>query len=432
MAIDITLDLYRSAISGFLESGVIPDTWVDSLPPSVSSYSGTFADGNVVTIRGSNFSKKNTTQSFFTNFSSDTVGQRAANFTYWTTIAGDDYLVDSTNVPPIGSRCMSVNANNVDIKTIHWEFPENQDEVFFEAWSRVNPIIFHQTNTYSLIVTYGVGDRVKFINPANSAYYNFESITTVNIGNAPLVWNGSAYVLDAANWIQLDQPQVKLFRIVDGTGEASGQGRPVGMSAILEADGALYAGAEDGGLSGASQHTGYDAMPDSTTWAKYTMYAKRSTLDVANGLTYIKVGTSYDFDKSSHPAGGHLASPSGAVPATQYTYSGTPFINNETGKTNQGLYYRRVFMTYYQRNQQHTAINIAHVYINNSPERVVIGDASTWNACDHSKSYICKTIDRDNTAIQISAITSANITGSLYAYVVNRDGVYNSTGVQVR
>jgi len=432
MAIDITLDLYRSAISGFLESGVIPDNWVDGSPPVVSSYSGTFADGNTVTITGSNFSKKNTTQSFFTNFAADTVGQRAANFTYWTSISGDDYLVDSTNVPPIGSRCMTVNANNTDIKTIHWEFPENQDEVFFEAWSRVNPIIFHQTNTYGAGVTYAIGDRVKHINPANSAYYNFESVTAGNIGNTPLVWNGSAYVLDAVNWIQLDQPQVKLFRFVDGTGEATGQGRPVGMSAILEADGTLYAQAEDGGLTGASQHAGYDAMPGSTTWAKYTMYAKRSTLDVANGLTYIKVGTSYDFDTSSHPAGGHLASPSGAVPATQYTYSGTQFVNNETGKTNLGLYYRRVFMTYYHRNEQHTEINIAHVYINNSPERVVIGDAATWNACDHSKSYICRTIDRDNTAIQISAITSTNIPGSLYAYVVNRDGVYNSTGIQVR
>jgi len=426
---DVTLTPPFNPITGKYDSLYIPDDWIAGDPPTISSMSGTFANGNTITLTGGNFSKKRQGQVFFTDFASDTVGQQAAGLTYF---AGSEpkYLVDDTQSPPLGTKSIRLEANLQSMGTTTYEFAANTDEVFFEVWSRVNPVLFHQTNTWSAGTTYIVGDRVKYINPINGGFYNFESKLGSNIGNPPYYYNGSTYVVDTTNWLQLDQPQIKLFRVVDGTGTDSGQGRPVGMLAILEADGSLYAQSEDGGLVGG--HAGYGTMPPSNTWVKYTYYVKRGTLDVANGQTYLKVGSTFNIRLSSHPVNGHLASPTGAIPPTQYTYAGTPFINNETGKTNQGLYYRRIFMTYFHRSWQHTIVDIAHMFVNDSPERVVIGDASTWNACDHTKTYTCKSVSRDTTTLSFTAATSSNITGALYAYVVNRDGVYNTNGYQVR
>ena len=415
----------------YIPEEYVPDDWIAGDPPTISSATGTFLEGSTITLTGGNFSKKRQSQVFFTDFSGDTVGQQAAGLTYF---AGADpnYVVDNTQSPPLGTKSIRLEANLQNMGTTTYEFAANTDEVFFEVWSRVNPVIFHQTNTWSAGTTYIIGDRVKYINPNNGNFYNFESKLGSNIGNPPYYYNGSAYVVDATNWLQLDQPQIKLFRVVDGTGTDSGQGRPVGMLAILEADGSLYAQSEDGGLGGSAAHNGYSTMPNSTTWAKYTFYVKRSTLDTANGQTYLKIGSSFNFRTSSHPVNGHLASPSGAIPPTQYTYAGTPFVNNETGKTNQGLYYRRIFMTYFHRSSQHTIVDIAYMFVNDSPERVVIGDAATWNSCDHTKSYTCQTVSRGNQSLSFTAATSSNLIGSLYAYVVNRDGIYNTNGYQVR
>lgn len=428
---DITLYPPLNPNTGKYDSLYIPDDWVAGNPPTISSASGTFANGNTITLTGSNFSKKRQGQVFFTDFASDTVGQPPSGLTTFSA-GGAGYLVDNTQSPPIGTKCLHLEANQVGMELTTYEFAANTDEVFFEVWSRVNPVLFHQPITWDGGTPYSIGERVKYINPLNGLYYNFESKTNPNTGNTPYYHNGTTYVVDEVNWLKLDQPQIKLFRIVDGTGTDSGQGRPVGMLAILEADGSLYAQSEDGGLVASAAHNGYAAMPNSTTWAKNTFYVKRSTLDVANGQTYIKVGSSFNFKTSSHPVNGHLASPSGAIPPTQYTYAGTPFVNNETGKTNQGLYYRRIFMTYFHRSYQHTIVDIAHMFVNDSPERVVIGDAATWNACDHTKSYTCKAVSRDTTTLSFIAATSSNITGALYAYVVNRDGVYNTNGYQVR
>lgn len=426
---EITLYPPLNPSTGKYDSLYIPDDWIAGDPPTISSMSGTFANGNTITLTGGNFSKKRQGQVFFTDFASDTVGQQAAGLTYF---AGSEpnYLVDNTQSPPLGTKSIRLEANLQNMGTTTYEFAANTDEVFFEVWSRVNPVLFHQPNTWSIATPYSIWERVKHINPQNGLFYNYESKTALNTGNTPCYHNGTSYVVDETNWLRLDQPQVKLFRVVDGTGTDSGQGRPVGMLAILEADGALYAQSEDGGLVGG--HSGYGTMPPSNTWVKYTYYVKRGALDVANGQTYLKVGSTFNIRSSSHPAGGHMASPSGAIPATQYTYAGTSFVNNETGKTNQGLYYRRIFMTYFHRSYQHTIVDIAHMFINDSPERVVIGDAATWNACDHTKTYTCKSISRDTTTLSFTAATSSNITGALYAYVVNRDGVYNTNGYQVR
>ncbi len=426
---DITLYPPLNPSTGKYDSLYIPDDWIAGDPPTISSMSGTFANGNTITLTGGNFSKKRQGQVFFTDFASDTVGQQAAGLTYF---AGSEpnYLVDNTQSPPLGTKSIRLEANLQSMGATTYEFAANTDEVFFEVWSRVNPVIFHQTNTWSAGSTYSIGDRVKYINPNNGIFYNFESKLGSNIGNPPYYYNGASYVVDATNWLILDQPQIKLFRIVDGTGTDSGQARPVGMLAIMETIDGVYAQSEDGGLVGG--HSGYAPMPTNNTWVKYTFYVKRSALDTANGQTYLKIGSAFNFSTSSHPAGGHLSSPSGAIPATQYTYAGTPFVNNETGKANQGLAYRRIFMTYYHRSYQHTIVDIAHMFINDSPERVVIGDAATWNACDHTKTYTCKSISRDTTTLSFTAATSSNITGALYAYVVNRDGVYNTNGYQVR
>lgn len=440
MATPIGLTLLPdSSNSGKPTSGIIRDDWVAGQMPVISGSSGALTNGSIITIVGSNFSKKTIAQTFFSDFRNDAIDADPAGFFKWT--AGDwgsdlaRYKVAAELGDPFGRKGIKSTANKVQIKYTHFEFAQPQDEVFVEMWCRINRVAWFSGSQWSAESTYLTDDKVYFERPIGEpAGGNIHCYTALNPPPAPGVapWDSVNNVV-GTGWQTIDQPQIKMTRVVRGTGQYDAQGLS-GIDCIQESGGVdlsggpLLAAAEDGIESGGTDRRGYGATPSSDAWVKQTFYCKRSDLDTPNGKAYIKIGSAHKFSNSGHPANGHLGAPDGSLISSMHLYDSTPFVNNQTGKSNVDLVYQRVMLPYYQRQYQNTEISITNFYVNTSPERVVIGDASTWNACDHTKTYTVPTVSRDNGLISFEFLTSSLITSSRYAYVVNRDGIYNQNG----
>lgn len=357
----------RNSATSRLESDYVGG-WQSGKSPVLTNITGTWTEGATIYINGSNFSSYNSTgQTFFTDFTQDTIGGRASGLNYWSTV-GAEYSVNGTDIPPIGSRCITAHPIQEQIKPSVYQFSSPQNEVYLEAWCRVNKVDFTSSP---------------------------------------------------------DAPQIKMFRMTDGTGENSMQGRPLTSDITFESDGSLQAYSNPVVGIGAWFNNGSPQY--SPTWNKFVMYLRKGDLDTANGERFIKFGNIESFTHSSVPSG-HYASPTGAVAASEYAGEGIITHNSTTA----AYQLQRVAMPYFQREQQESIIDISHIYINNSRERVVIGNASTWAACDKTKAYTVPASSRADNRIIIKAYNSTQIPGSLYAYVWNHDGYYNPNGLLVR
>jgi hypothetical protein len=364
-----TISLFRNPDTGKGQS-VDPNSgggWVEGEPPVISTASGAYSEGANITLTGTNFSNKNTSQLFFTNFSGGTVGQRDADFYYWNGVGTADYLINNTVTPPIGSaKVLRAHPIQQTFTEIHYPLIEDTDEIFLEAWCRIN---------------------------------------TIDFTSSP------------------DAPQIKMFRFVDGTGETSMQGRPLNTAILLDNTGGLQVTSDPV----VGNQGWFGTAPTNNTWVKYTMYMRKGTLDTNDGERFVHVGSENSFTFSGIPTG-YFASPSGTVSPTEYRGEGIA-----TNQASSSAYlFRRVAIPYFQREQQESIIDISQMYINNTKERVVIGDAATWAGCDQTKTFSAKINSRNNTEIQFTATNHSGMTGSLYAYVINRDGLFNTTGIQVK
>lgn len=418
--------LTKSLVDGFYRSTdpnpLPPDSWVAGVAPTLASASGTFTEGASITLTGTNLSRKNQSQIFFTDFSADTIGQRAAGFTYWVSIPGDEYRVANAVTPPVGARYMSAHTVQSQFNTIHYEMPADSDEIFVESFIRLNAVTFHQP-LWSVGTLYVSGNRVSYLHPTTSAIFNFvATAAAVNMAQAPLAPDGS---LNSTFWTYLQQPQIKSLRVVDGTGETSAQGRPTFLSSIVET---APAGSQlqIGGVG--DTRICYTVTPGNTVWAKHLFYAKLGTLNVADGKRYTKVNGASNILNSGFTGGGHYASPANTV--TQAAFDGELMSTNVTA--NAGIKFRRVLPPYYNVDHQETISDVCHWFVNDSPERVVVSSSSTWAAVDQTKSHICPVTSRSNSQWTFKAYVGQFTSGPLYAYVFNRDGLYNANGIQVR
>jgi hypothetical protein len=343
-------------------------TWQAGEPPVINSVSGTFEDGNVITLTGSNFSTKRSSQLLFTDFSEGVVGQRSEHFHYWNMVGTADYLiVDDVLDAPIGSgKVLRAHPIQQTFTEIHHELDQDADEIYLEAWCRINRVDFTATP---------------------------------------------------------DAPQIKAFRVVDGTGEASMQDRPLNVAILFDSAGDLQVTAAP--VVGNSAW--YGTPPGNDVWAKYTMYMRKGELDEATGERFVHVHSENSFTFSGLP-GAHFGSPGGTVASTEYAGEQITIHTSATA----AYLFRRIALPYFQRAQQETIVDIAQMYSNDSKERVVIGDASTWAACDHTKTHCVSINNRELDSISFVAEDGQFPSGALYAYVINRDGEYNSNGFLVR
>ena len=287
--------------------------WVEGDDPVVSGFSGTFAEGNEITLTGSNFSASTQTPLFYTDFAGQTVEQRASNI-YYASGSGDDYLVTNTGGQPVGAQAIYADPDQDVFVKSAIDLGQDYNEVFVEHWMSINKLDFTASP---------------------------------------------------------DAAQVKLTRIVDkpAAGE-DWEGRVLHQDTTIEANHDLITighGMAANAYARNSSGTRY-VLPDDT-WVKYTSYSKKGTYNVADGERYCKLGGAVSFRQ---PNGQFLHSSSASVPET--AYRGEKYIYHTDITAAYG--FRTVVLTYYQRAQQTTVAKNAHILINSSQERVVIGDAA--------------------------------------------------------
>jgi hypothetical protein len=373
MAENIVLNLLDRG-DGLLESGVGPE-WTEGEPPAVYSVSGTFENGNIITLTGNNFSSKNSSQLYFTNFSDGVVGQRYNDFYYWNMTDTADYLIDTDGTAPIGSgKVLKAHPVQQNFTEIHYELDGDTDEIFVEQWIKVNKIDFTSSP---------------------------------------------------------DAQQIKMPRIIDGTGEAQSQNRPLRMDLLIQANGSLQitTGPEVG--AGAWYQKEGTTNLDDTTYYRLLMYFKKGTYNTADGMRFLKIGDLDEFRSSTYPLPSpiHFASPlTGIVPPA--AFAGEPIINHTDATAAYNL--RRVTLAYFQRLQQETESFVAQVRINNSRESVFIGDGATWETCTQRLMHGSNVSSRSINTIQFVAEEGHFTSGPVYAYVVNQDGLYNTDGILLR
>jgi hypothetical protein len=367
----------RHAVSPFYDgdypNGDRDSGWHAGQPPIITGVSGAFEEGNEITLIGSNFSTKTSSQSFFTNFADDTIGERAAGFFYWNMPGTAEYRVVSDPTAPIGSgKIFRAHPIQQNFTEIHHELAENSDEILLEYWLRLNKVDFAASP---------------------------------------------------------DLQQIKLGRILDGTGQDATQNRPFRIDLLLQADGTLQitTGPEVGAGSW-YQKLGTSPL-NNTDWYKFVYYMRKGALNTATGERFLKVGSINEFTSSNAASPRHFASPlTGSVSPT--ADQGEPIINHTDATA--PYFFRRIVLPYFQRLDQETISDVAQVFINTSKECVILGDASTYVACNKTLTHRVRTNSRAHNEINFRAHKGFFNTGPIYAYAVNQDGLFNSNGALVR
>lgn len=359
-----------------IDSGLISEAtgWTEGVAPTLSGYTGTWAEGNTITISGTNLSTE-TTESLFTDFTGDTLGQFPSGFTDWNDFSSKYTVVDD-GTPPIGQRSIRLSAINQAMGTSTYEYSTDQDEIFVECWIRLNK---------------------------------------------------QSFVSESQPGVE----QVKLVRIVNGTGTSSMQSRPTRIDCTYLKSSGLAAGYSQDETGNPSYYAknsaGQDWTPNDTDWYKLIMYFKLGTEGQSDGAVLLKYGDAEYFRYSGQTTNAHMASPSATV--AKDSYQSEPIVTHNA--TNSGLKPRRVALPYFHRDDQETIVDISRFYTANSRERVVVGDASTWSACDKTKVYMVETVSRSTTQAQVKAANSSTIAGSKWLYAINHDGMVNENGVAV-
>lgn len=365
MPFTATLSLERNA-SNQLQSGA-SSTWQEGLPPQILSFSGSFAEGNEITLNTYNVSALGQ-DLYFTDFSDGTVGQRYDDFYYWNGVGTADYLItDAVVDAPLGTgKVFRAHPIQQTFTEIHCQLSADTDEIYMEAWARINRVDFTATP---------------------------------------------------------DAPQIKAFRVVDGTGETSMQDRPLNTAILFDSTGDMQVSSSpvvgNGGWFGTA--------PGNNDWAKYTIYMRKGSLNTADGERFVHVGAENSFTYSGIP-GGHFASPSGTVASSEYAGEQITVHTDAVAS----YHFRRVALPYFQRATQETISDICYFRVKNSKEDIIIGDASTWAACDQTKTYGIPHTARAFGQIKFNAKESTLIPGDAWVYIRNYDGQINANGLRLR
>lgn len=347
---------------------------------ALTSFTGSIVEGGDFTFGGNGFTTKNNGDWLSDSFDSGTVGQNLAS--PWTTSVSDQnepYKYSSTN-PFTGTKCAAL-TTNTSVSIGDWGnyilFPESWDEVFVE---------------YAL-------------------HFN---ITTAGSGG----------------------PQIKLGRIGSFTSFAPSQEPNFGTTRFQDNGNTAVGGQGIQILQGGDNSRGIWPDPEewfanssvlpNNAWVVISQYSKLSTPGVANGKRYEKIGTGSLAGNQTYSGvpGGHFASLDGSIAHT--AWDGSPVMNRRSGLTDG---YHNFLLPFYTRTDQVVTLTIGFVHINNSPERIVIGDASTIAAC--GKRVPQKTVTRGSTGgdgkYRLGDLPGS---GSLWAIAFNSDGA--ETSLQIR
>lgn len=349
----------------------VPNQWIQGQSPEIDSVSGIFAVGQELTISVNNLSTKRSGQLHYENFEGLAVGQDPGELN--AAIGTDGLYAGSDDRPIFGSVFPRDNAVQRNLDKLWVELgAEYRTELYAEVWLRVL--------------------KTDFDDPAGA---------------------------------QIKYP--RLTPALDNTGNAQGT-NPILGATDNAANGSIGLTKRPDSIDGEPALNYYFPRPPEDTWFKLVYYIRLNDEGVKNGERYLK-GSYFDSATNSQldGTGQHYASPTGVVAPTEW--KGEP-IEFDLASMTDGAGFRSFIATpYYQRDGQSTVIDAARQFINDSPERVMVGDAPTWAACDQSKTFVLPTTSRDNGVVVANVDDLGPLAGSAaYLYVFNSDGLCNEAG----
>ena len=385
-----TFRIKRGA-DGFKRSG---DKLGIGLPPDVEpliqAISGSLSQSGSLIISGSNFTAKRNGQLLFRDFDEDvaSLGDPLLGFDHGLT-EPYRYSDDGAFVGNRFARCNMQGGYNFDTRVV---LDGSFKELFCEHWVKVLP-----------------------------EYIGSDADTPNDPG---------------------DSPQIKFTRLSPSIDDDAKPNPSLGMTDIGVTGGVgcyNYLSTADGTITPSPAVN----LPYDNTWARISMYCRlSSTPGAADGERYIKTSKSHGATNSTQHIRGlgeHFASPTGAVPIEAWRGEQIVTQREAPDAYTLGEHFRSVFLPFYTRGYQRTVIGVDCLMINDSPERVVLSNRSTWTASYNvadttAKAVIQKTLERSPQSITVHqrVVDHFGQSGAVYAYIVNSDGRYNETGYLVR
>lgn len=355
------------------------DLWIAGQPPVPASFAGTIAQGNTITITGTNFSKNRQTQVFYDDFQSGTVGAAiSSGGTDWITLAGQFPYVYEADGFSAGKKCAYLDMRGDHAGYNAFDFITGL--VFSDGFNELHLDCFINHN-------FIFSDQGANPDDPNNKMFRFGSTTDLSVPQPDLLLTTTSY---ATEWTQ-----------------AVGVGVAVGFSAL--------------------------ALKDDATWKKFYMALK---LHPTEGFRLVKSSSDDvigDDDYTGEAAIGswsgatnHYASPTGVF--SRKSWFGENLATDPTGL----LKIKKVYLPFFQRIYQISTQRIFGFWLNDSYERIVL---STLTDPDDARRYgvTQPNLSRTNNRWQFTCeMGDLPPTGNIYAHIVNKDGYCSAAPLLVR
>lgn len=359
-------------------------------PATISSFTGTFGQGNSIELTASNVTTKNTTQLLFFT------GDPAEN--------GNDANTLLQNQPVSNAS----NYKHTTTKSYMGSGASILASMASSASGSVDPYI-------------DLGS------PQDAIY--FSTVLNLNVNTAGL---------------DTESQQLKMQRLTGNTTSSSSPalGRTFFWGTddvnITDSFGTMFTG---GGPSyEPADRRLWELGLLGDKWLRTQMYWRASSLDTANGSLWFMDsnetdGVTYLSARGAFPDYEDFNDPDASNPnidISTWNKQWTPMNKHITRRTsdsaNQSM--QVVWLPFFKRDSSQVDSYIDGIYVNNSCERVELGDASTWETC--TKRVIQKQTNRTSSSVTFECY-EANFapTDNIYAFIFNEFGEY-STGHLIR
>ena len=166
---------------------------------------------------------------------------------------------------------------------------------------------------------------------------------------------------------------------------------------------------------------GYSLQYAQDVYERHTFFMRLSDPDVTNGMRFYRTSFGNNWTLSGNN-----------VFLTPEEWSEPDSITRGSGST-ETRQLEQVFFPFFHRSNQHTIIDINHIYIHSNLERVYMSTSPTPTASESFKHVICPTISRSLESIQFTSMIDVFAPeDDVYLYLVNANNKINSSGYLVR
>jgi len=346
--------------------------------PSVSGVSGSLTQGSTVTISGSGISTKRNGQILFDNFADGNVGDPISARGAWTPFGGSnapEYAISTAN-PYMGGRAarvsIGVNSNALggDDFGDYYRYATGQTELYMEAATYLHYVVAGPSASGAQTKLFrAITDGEPTVAP--------DPILTITRFNA----NGSSATSTDA-------------QVLQGGGDSSA---------------ATFWG----------EIRAYDSIP-ADTWNQFCLYTKLSTPGGADGMRFANINGKDDIRFSMFP--GSFSDPANTGIASR-AWNGVPYMTRSSGMTDT---FRRLYLPFFKRDEMSLVVDIGYVYLNDSPERVVVHNAPTLAAS--TRYQVQKQVSRGASTITIEYQQGKLLSNDAkYVTVVNSDNTFSTS-----